>query len=616
MLNSNLQNSPIFSIMKGLYCAGAINKHFSDESAYVRGRHHVSAAISQIASLGVIFEELNTVLTMAKFPSYSYPLQIVNYVFPLGVAYLAGRQIKKFHISRGANFLQEHLSKLNLVTLAVSSIALFILGQQFTAAAALLYLSVGLLSRNSLLSEPLQKVVQQADFIIGNIGGLYFGGTFIKILALVDLVSVASKKYFDYQRSKQPQTLPPVPTSPSTTNVVNSTVSWDDLKDLEDTTPCTINRSHIHQKDLPPVDQNVRIDDLLILSNKIDWKKHEKILINHLNKDRRWQEIGRLGTPITPIDFFKNSLREFVGTIRDKKISHGRPVDYTILEHYCRYIAQELKNKDEIIQADCFILLGVDGGKYCGAGKFEVVEFLAESFILQGEKLPLDVRFRAVLKQERVQIWQNIYSIIMKSNPIYYAMNNFTGTNAVHNYNEAINLVQAGEKFGIPHEGAKNDTTATIRPVVRYMCHSVSKLAEDGFWNGEKCPQWYFSMEKPSGLNILKPWKWVKVHLGFAHPQPYNLDSILDSLRTNIGRSSIPVDEVYAWWARWIDRQTDLTDEKKEKLHERLTGYDPKKRTTIPPSLDEPLEFKDRKIRPKFLIAMLIEMGILEHPFK
>jgi hypothetical protein len=270
-------------------------------------------------------------------------------------------------------------------------------------------------------------------------------------------------------------------------------------------------------------------------------------------------------------------------------------------------------------QADMFILIGVEGGEYCGTGKFGVVEEVYENRLSQAAGLPLETRILACEQQERQRVWQNIYQLIWKSNPLTQLFGYMSDVNAIHNSNVFINLVQAGEKFGIPYQAAKNDLTATINPVSHYLALSFTDAIEKCFWDGGFISQSYVSLEEPSDASDWwKAWKWVHLKNDNAFSRPYDEEAIMTRFTETIGSPQISKSDIYIWWAQWIERQDNLSDEKKEELNDELQAPEVKDESGkfLPKTFNgEPFEVNG-KIQPKFLKAMLIEMGILDKPWE
>lgn len=589
--------------MHGLKLGGLMNESVHNEDAFRQGRHHVMTALTQILQWSLAIEQISRCLKAANIGYSVTYLTIASYVVPVGVTYLASRQIKVLHISQIANFVQRHLGDLSLLATAVATVALFVLGQSVLAATTLIYLTVGVLDRYNILPESAQKVTRHVNFLVGNFAGLYFGGKFVRLICVLNLVIASVEQYFKYRKRTegiQKQDAPLVAEEEKVGD--KQEVSWEELKALKHDAACSFRLDHIHRKIYPPIREGVQLDDILTLSDELDWSHHEHAIKAHLAHDKRWLEVGRFEA--TPIEYLTRNIHSLVESIKNRKILQGKPQNYEMLQRYLLYIAQELPNQDEMTQADLLIWLGIEGGEYCGSGKFQVVEEVYENLISQAEGLPLEVRVLACLQQERQQVWQRIYELIWKTNPIWQFMGYMTDIHAVHNANVFINFTQAGDRFGIPTQAAQNDQTAVINPVTQYLAISFVHIIEKGFWEGKSIPQFYVIFKKPEERkDQWKAWKWVKLETRSVCPKPYNEQAALERLNITIGTAQIPKLDIYAWWQEWIMRQEDLSDEQKEKWMDEFSQS---------ASLNgEPLEMGG-KIQPKFLKAMLIEMGVFD----
>jgi len=596
-------------LIRGLKFGGLMNQALKQDNTFRQGRHHVMTAINQILELSLAFEQTSRCLRAANLNDSLVRWHPALYVVPLGAAYLASRQINFLKINKAANFVQENLGHLSLIAMTVATVALFVLGQVALAVTTLLYLTVGLLDRYNFLPESVQKMLHHAHFFIGNSTGLYFGGRFVRLVCTLNLVSEVMKQYFEYRKSIEAKKRLEEEQKEEEEGIKE--ISLSELEQLDNKTKCSVRKAHVHKDFLPTVSAEVKIEDLLELSEKIDWSEHKGFLKAKLAQDKRWLELGQS----EPIEYFKTNLRHFVESITNRNILQGKPSSYDKLVFYCRYIAQELKEKDEMTQANTLGCLGIDAGEYCGAGKFEVAEEQYQSLRDQAEGVSLETRILSCLQRERQRVWQNIYQWAWRTSPFIQFWGYLTDTHAIHNANLFNNLIQAGEKFGIPHESAKNDQSATINPVNHYVALSVIRAVEDYFWIGGEAAEFYFSMQQPQRGEWWTPWKWVHLNIRTVSFSPYDEQEILKSLNETIGSPGMPKGDIHSWWRQWIERQDNLDEATKDQLMDEFSA---------PPQKDargrdvltfngEPFEI-DGQIQPKFFKAMLIEMGILNKP--
>lgn len=619
-------------VVQGLKLGGLMNQSIEQDDTYRQGRHHFITAINQIVEGNLALEQMARYFRATGVNHSLLGMHAASVVVPIVVAHLASRQIHFCQISAGANFIQTHWNKVTLVTLVAATAGLFTVGQTALAATTLIYLSIGILNRNNFLFPALQKVIHQANFFIGNSTGIYLGGNLVRCVSalniLTKVVTHAVKAYFDecknneaemkLKKEKETKILSDIEAGDldddaEIDDISGTQINLSELKELSHDKPCPIRQSHIKKLPLPYVDESVHIQDILKYYDLIDWSKHKHVLAHKLSKDKRWLEVGQFAFS-DPLEYFKINLFNMIKSIQNHSILEGKPGSYEMLEFYCRFIAQELKGKDDMTQADTLIALGVEGGDYCGTGKFGIVEEIYESFLSQAEGLSLETRILACEQQERQRIWQNIYHMMWKITPPIQLFGYMSDVNAIHNANVFINLVQAGEKFGIPHQAAKNDQSAGINPLVHYFAFLLVARIEKCFWKGDVVPQCYLAIEKSEAKDWWKAWKWVHLKYEHIYCSPYNEDAILERLNKTIGTPQIPKSDIYQWWAEWTDRQQTLTEDQREDLFVELTTPVKDKHGKSAVFFNGELFEFDGKIQPKFLKAMLIEMEILDKP--
>ena len=100
----------------------------------------------------------------------------------------------------------------------------------------------------------------------------------------------------------------------------------------------------------------------------------------------------------------------------------GSPVDYTVLHNYLKIIADLMHRLDENSRADLLLKLAIDGGEYCGSGKFNTVSDAYLSIVSEAATpLPLELKVLAHLQLQRIRIFQNLYRQIEQASPINQA---------------------------------------------------------------------------------------------------------------------------------------------------------------------------------------------------
>ncbi|MBA2367658.1 MAG: hypothetical protein H0V82_01370 [Candidatus Protochlamydia sp.] len=597
---------------RGLSNGMLFNMARSQEITVLQGRNHFIAAFAQMMEAAIAFDQMDLAFKaydlthpIQKLAFSKFGMPLIKFGVPAGLAFLASSEISNIYLRKVVNLAQEHVGSMCLIASIASNVALFAIGQQLMAGTTLLYLGIGFLDRQNLLPERVHQILDKGGHVIGSITGLVFGGTFVRLISIVDIAMTTYKFYLSYMHPN-PELIPqmiqeaqPLPVVPLIETPV--LVTRDHLNTLNDFTWCEVNQEHLNRNLLPPIREGVTLDRVIELSEAIEWENHRAVIHAKLEDDERWREIYA-GT-MDEIAYFKQNLQKLVNGIKNREILQGRPQNFQMVEAYLLYLAQELANLDEMTQADYLITLGIEGGEYCGPGAFRVIEELFSNMISHTAGVPFEWRLLACLQQERIAIFQQIYDNFWKSSPIFQLYKTFMNMNDVHNYDTLINLTKAGPRFGIPHQGALNDEAAYVPPSSEIMCKPFNKALEKTFWQGSEMPR--MQVEKNPNLNPVESWKvwrWYKVAIDQVWVNGYEQNTILQRLKTTIGTAQLPKAEIYVWWQNWIQRQP-VPDAEKALMEEELMMF---------ASINgESLETEQGEIRPKFLIAMLQEMGVL-----
>lgn len=596
--------------IEGVKTGSLTIRFLREEEISRQGRHHMRTTIMQTVIWDIALEYMEKSLRTVSI-DYSFKfLHVVKYLLPASVSYLVNCRVERFYIKEGATRAQDYLGKLGVLAIGVSAVALLVLKRQVEASTICIYSMIGLLDYYNFFPPTIQKVLYQAHFWIGNLSGLYSGRIHFRVICGINLIMRVVKNYFDHQHENQKAPLVEnfsgvghEEEKISELKEEDRSVSLEQIREMGWNTRLTVKREHIHIKIFPPIRKDVKLEDLLDLFATIDWTRHEQVLKTHLSKDSRWLELGE-SKNVSPVEYLRKNLLHFINCIKNEEILQGKPASYEMLKIYCSYIAQELPYYDEMMQADFLVSLGIDGGDYCGSGQFEIVEELYGDLISLSTGLPLEHRLLACLQQKRIQIWQQLYNALWKLNPGFQLLGYLQEVSAVHTINTFINSIDAGFRFGIPSEAAQNDEIAQVDPIHYYLYFPLANEMENSFWEESRIPQYYFSFRTLEDKEKWKFWKWVKLTKENILPDSYDEAGIIGHLNLIIGTPQIPKTDIFEWWRSWILRQTNLTTSQKDDLLEDLA---------MNACLDgEPMEI-DGKIQPKFLQAMLIEMGVLEN---
>ena len=214
----------------------------------------------------------------------------------------------------------------------------------------------------------------------------------------------------------------------------------------------------------------------------------------------------------------------------------------------------------------------MEGGEYCGPGKFEV----AESVFAQATSenpVSFEDKLLCCLQGDRTHLMQVCYNLISNA-PVNSQLGALIDWNDIHVYNTAINLY--GDELGLRKEAANNDDEALIDPLYKLIVrHTINRAIERLFWNR------------------------------------LNLKHHLRVLSEAIGTPQLGKQAFYDFWLRWIDRQR-LEEPMKEALKEelsngRLFGRDIE--------VQQPVNEGERTrsvISEEFILLMLLDLGIVK----
>lgn len=592
------------SVLRGLQLGFRFNRIREQELTVRQGREHFLTFKSNLSEVALaygtvhkIFEKLGRAGPMSYFHNFCV------IALPAGISYLASYNFKNFYLRKIINLAEDHLGTFALAAIVISNVALFALGYTLMASTTLACIAIGIADRYHLFPDRLHNTLQSVGWIVANVGGLVYGDPISRLLCLAELVTAAVSTFFKFKNCRQQLLNEEIVEIDVYPDEPPTLINKERLMAITDQSQFNINRSHLNKEILPTINENTDIDIFNQICERIDWQNHLQALKVKLNHDERWKELtsqeGR------EVEFLKQNLRLFIDSIKNRQILHGRPRSYEAIQRYTKFIAEKIVDMDEIEQADIIMVLGIEGGDYCGPGKFRVIEETFLSLASTNGHLPLDIRILANLQQARLDRFQNCYLALWKTLPLVRLCGQFTKINNIHNVNQYVAATNSGKRFGIPHQGAVNDPSFDVSPVTYYLSsQSMSFLLDDSFWNGRPIPQIYLSWntELPL-LQRWKIWKWIKVENLPTPCQAYDQNGVIHNLQEIIGTPALPKTDIYAWWQDWIERQDNLSPQEKEAAQDELTN------ATL---FGEPIE-ENGKIRNKFLIPMLQEMGVLSH---
>lgn len=546
----------LFPIIEGAQHSLALNEAKRLENSVKAGENSYLTAVFQIwqGSKAISFTTLAA--EAAGLAPFSWVGKGVVYIAPVFLAILKSKEDLPDSFKPAIRFLHNHLSSFYQVAAVVSCLSLLIFGHSLLSVPALVILGLGFLDRSGYLPLSLRQLLHRYSDPLFIATGLIAGDLLDKIVVILSLLSWGINRYLATKNASFENF------------ALKENLTPEKLEDfLEGGILAKINPKFIHYDPMPPI-PDIDIAYFLEKFDQINWTKHLPALRKKLEKDPRF--IHRHQSPLPKTDqeillLARDFLTDFIQSVKERRILEGEPVDYDKLHNYLKIIAKHIqKSSDEVVQTDAIFRLVVEGGKYCGPGKFEVAESVFAELIGEDPDVPFKDKVTYRLQTERNRWMEKFYSIAFTANSVSSSLGKVIDWQDIHNYNVFINLY--GTRFGLRKAAADNDDIALIDPLTKLIIsHTLQNKIEELFW------------------------------------KEYTADTLITTLTSTIGAPALPKPEFYDFWLKWIERQKLENTEKdalKEELSEgRLYG--------------KPIEING-KVTWKFALLMLVDMGVLD----
>lgn len=264
------------------------------------------------------------------------------------------------------------------------------------------------------------------------------------------------------------------------------------------------------------------------------------------------------------IVLLRANAAEFVDQIKNRKITEGEPSPegYQWLQDTLRVVIERLPYQDPIYLIDHLVNLSVRG-RYCGPGKFEILENTASALVLGTRTTPLVMKILGHLQTERMHFaHQNLDNL--RTNRFYNKISNPTDQ---HEANSQMN--QIGGNLGLRNASGLYDEAGATPPILIAL---------------QKFRQWI-----------------ANKHFGLQH----TLSLVVDATQEQIGsKKTITIEDVKIWWKKWIDKQ-QVTQLEKSQFKENIERFE---------ILGCPLVTGENQINPAIILAMLASMGVVTIP--
>lgn len=541
-LSSNLTD-----FARGFGFGYSINSLKSAEASVRQGHNYVQASLAQASMTATTAFTVFKTFDLVSHKSWA-ALGVA--LIPLGVGYLASRDDLPFYVQKTVYLLHDHTGNLCFVAAVTTSVALFCFGSQVWAVTSLTMLAIGVIDRNGYLPPSVHKALYCSNFVLGNGVRLFLGNPIDQFLAVVEITALLAQYAIDDVENL-------LETDDSLIDTPKTEITPEDL--FKPNYFTFVRKHHIHEGGTPSA-PNIEISKLLELVKKIDWNEsNRRVLSKKLEKDERWLKRGK--GQETELEYFQNNLEAFVTDVVNRKVLIGQVKDYEALERYLKHITAHVdkcfKNNREIEATDILLRLGIEGGRYCGPGRYEVAEDIYFRTLEQNEdsEIPLEDLLKIQLQAHRRNIFLDIYGAFTKELDVGIIWKILTFDD-IHSYNLFASIMDPILNIGA--QGASNDETTEMSPVQRIFVQKALGPLRDLFWE-----------------------KYEK--------------TLIDEVYAMSGTPRLPLPTLYIWWNKWLETQSD--SDAKERFQEMLWNGE--------------LTTSDNKMKREHLIQMLRILGVL-----
>lgn len=525
-------------------------------------------------------------------------LQVAIIVTPFFLALALHNVIENDTVRSICLFLQNQISNLCQLVSIVSAVAMIAFGNIAIGAASLTFLILGALDKHDLFPENVSYLFRKATIPLMIVSSLLTDGALQKVIALIHLGVMALQKYSDYQNADkirefedrqalfakeqkafiqahsellpQKENCTPISHSGLLTPTILERILAGDI-------PLKVNLLHLKVPAHLMPQKATKLETLLTFFDEIDWDETNiRDLSAKLLQDARFreftgvnstQDLQRKGIPNSYlIGYVREQLKELISQVKGRRVEAGAIHDYERLENYLKIIIEGLSHLSLRDRASYIAILGIEGGQYCGPGKFHAVENIWAMIAWKTKNMPLGAKVLFHLQDERTKQVNKLYGEFVaghfletREGRVIKYLFNYTD---LHIYNQVMNIY--ADELGIRKEAADNDEMAIIPALTQVVCRKAAEFIRNEFFN-----------------------------------EFYTMDFIVKETRKKSGTELLPTDEIVAWWKYWM-----LKQENGQELVETF-------------SLEDTVYGKrftqgDLKINPLFIKAMLFDMGILE----
>ncbi len=349
---------PVFQGVESAIVSTKLKK--IEDSVRAGGNSYLTAILQIFQGLKAL-NFVNKANQAAGRPLFSWAGKSLVCLTPVVLAILKNTEAVPEKIRPILTLFKDHLSNVYQIAVIVSCVSLLFFGQTSFAVSSLVILGIGAMDRNRWLPCELRRLVHQSTepLLIGT--SLFFGDVIDRTLALLSALSWCAELYLSLNKKSLPFDLQQ--------NLTSETVSALLCKPSQ----IKINKTFVDYNLFPPV-PDIDIQFFIEKFDKINWEKHIQTLREKLRRDTRFITYYLTTDNKTDeqiIAIAKDSLQTFIDEVKERRIRQGEPTDYQKLHDYLKIIAKHIEGEcDEVAWTDVLFRLAVEGGGYCGPGKF------------------------------------------------------------------------------------------------------------------------------------------------------------------------------------------------------------------------------------------------------
>lgn len=523
---------------------------------------HFRIAVSNLGQTECCINLVNQAFHSLQWGPLSLRIKVLVYATPVLLTLEVMKHVLPDEIHSKAAFLYNHLSDIYQLASVVSSVAVLFFGHTMIGAASLCILGIGVLDQHGIMPHEWRKKWEVYPISVALVLNLLGTENIFKSIAWT-----ASFFLLKYLMEYQPALLGLGTQHRTGIGITLSPIELTTDMLSETTHFLSINPSYLYYRPMLEV-PSFDLTDMIDQFNTITWEGDNLVVLRKkLSIDERFREKYRNAQLVSDdvmIGFVRDNFYEFINSVREKKILVGEPVNHGRLESYLKIIGNHLETQDSMTRTDALLRLAIEGGRYCGPGRFEAAESVYMSVSGQSsDSLPLVDVIADYLHYCRTQSFHNEFSTMMAE--VYPSW--LIDSQDVHTVHTLKNLY--GPILGVYSQAATDDELAMAPGPMLWMIDYFMKDA-------------------------------LLDHFGKKYS---NVSDLIALIQDGFSTKQLPKARVYDFLQTWIEKQ-EISVVEKEEL---IGGL-----AEIPPRFMNRVVEEDGSIDRSIIAMMLWEMGILE----